>query len=195
MEPRPYVFSVQEFVKMHEIGIFPEESVRVELLAGAVCVMHAHDAPHEAAVLKLSEVLKALVKNHAIVSVQNRIQLHERSLPRPDFALLVPHAADHSEQYPSPSHCLLLIEVANASLAYDRHEKLQQYAKANIPEAWVVDTTEQAIEQYIQPRCGQYDQLKRHRLGDRMQATELPYVELDIEQVFPQSETSAKGEA
>ena len=88
-----------------------------------------------------------------------------RLRPRADFC-----AQDH----PHPGDVLLVIEVADTSLGYDRDEKMPRYAAANVAEAWLIDVAGQIVEQYWQPRNGKYLLKRLVERGDTIVAQSLP---------------------
>jgi len=111
---------------------------------------------HAAIVNRLDTLLRRYIGETAITSVQNPIQLHTYAEPQPDIAIL--HARDdyYASAHPRPDDVLVVIEVADTSVDYDRDVKLPQYADSCISEAWLVDINAQTVEQYSQPRNGTY---------------------------------------
>jgi Uma2 family endonuclease len=89
---------------------------------------------HVGIVIKLTQLLGALLGTTALVSVQNPIQLNQLGEPQPDIAVLRPRDDGYTTALPTLEDILLLIEVADSSLAYDREHKLPQYALAGIGE-------------------------------------------------------------
>jgi Uma2 family endonuclease len=82
------------------------------------------------------------VRGQALVSQQNPVQLNDRSLPQPDCAVLLPRADRYRTAHPRPHEVMLLIEVADSSLAYDRDVKRALYARNGIAELWIVNLVE-----------------------------------------------------
>ena len=80
-------------------------------------------------------------------------------MPEPDLAIL--RRRDYSEAHPTPEDTLLVIEVAETSLAYDRGKKAALYAEAGIPEYWVADTDGEAVEVNREPDGQRYRQSTR----------------------------------
>ena len=66
---------------------------------------------------------------------------------------------------PTPSDILLIIEVADSTIAYDREVKAPLYAAAGIPEMWLFDVNKKAIEGYSQPSANGYKQILRYDEG------------------------------
>lgn len=135
---RVYRLSVAEYHRMGEVGILGPE-LRTELIDGEIIEMPPIGHPHAGTVKLLSNRLKELVGTDAIVAVQDPVWLDGHSEPIPDIALLRPRADWYRTGHPGPNDVLLLIEVADTSLTYDREAKLPRYARAGIPEVWLVD--------------------------------------------------------
>src|ERR671938_544657 len=131
-------FSVDEYYRMGEAGILTEDD-RVELIEGEIIEMSPIGSRHAACVNRLNTLLGRHLRQTAIVSVQNPIRLDAYSEPEPDVALLRPRADYYESGHPTPADALLIVEVADTSADYDRIIKLPLYAKAGIPEAWLVD--------------------------------------------------------
>lgn len=135
---RVYRLSVAEYHRMGEVGILGPE-LRTELIDGEIIEMPPIGLPHAGTVKLLANRLKELVGTDAIVAVQDPVWLDDHSEPLPDIALLRPRADWYRNGHPGPDDILLLIEVADSSLTYDREVKLPRYARAGIPEVWLVD--------------------------------------------------------
>ena len=160
-------FTVYDFHRMGEAGIFSEDD-RVELLEGEIIERAPRGSRHAACVSRLNRILILQLGPTAIVSVQNPIRLNDRSEPQPDIALLKPRPDFYAEAHPKPDHILLVIEVADTSVDFDQGTKLPLYAKAGIPEVWIVALTQRSVEIYRQPDAQGYNSISR--LNDLEQA-------------------------
>jgi len=176
-------FSVEEYDRMIETGIFPEDD-RIELIDGEVVKMSPIGNSHAACVLRFTTFFSRLVGRLALVNVQNPIQLDDYSKPQPDIALLKPHKDFYAQSPPSPTDVLLLVEVADSSVAYDRGVKIPLYARAAIPEVWLVDLPREVIEVYAQPVAGVYQSFREARRGDRLTLASLPKLELRVDDLL-----------
>ncbi len=116
-------FTVHEYHRMGEAGILHEDD-RIELLDGELVEMAAIGTRHFSCVNRLNHLLVGRVGDDVIVSVQNPVRLNEYTEPQPDVALI--RARDYSESLPTPDDVLLLIEVSDTTLAYDRGLKLSR---------------------------------------------------------------------
>ena len=132
------LINVEEYHKMAEVGILGRQD-NVELINGEIIKMSPVGSRHAYTVNLLNELLVKASENTYMVSIQNPVQLHDFSEPEPDVAVLKPNPDKYKRHHPGPSDILLIIEVATSSLNYDMEVKKELYAKANIPEYWLVD--------------------------------------------------------
>ena len=137
--PTRYRFTVKEYHRMGEAGILPEDT-RIELIAGDIVVREPIGSYHAGTVNRLNRLWTSNLGERAVVQVQNPVELTEEdSEVQPDVTLLRPRADFYTRGHPTPADVLLLIEVADSSLARDRRVKMPLYARAGIREAWLVD--------------------------------------------------------
>ena len=177
------LFSVSDFYKMLDVGIFTEDD-RVELLDGEIITMSPIDAKHAAIVDRLVRVLIQYLDDRAIVRSQNPVQLNDYSEPLPDIAILKWDDDFYTDHHPLPADTLLMIEVANTSLAYDRKKKLPRYARAGIPEVWIVNIEKQVVEQYSSPTEDEYILRRNVKYGEIVKSKSVPKLELPTEVIF-----------
>ncbi|CAA9559761.1 MAG: COG1355, Predicted dioxygenase [uncultured Thermomicrobiales bacterium] len=171
-------FTVDEYHRMGEAGILGPYD-RVELIAGEIVTMSPIGGRHMGRVNTLSNLLVGLVGRDALVSTQKPIRLANDGEPQPDIALLRHDAS--KDAVPTPDDVILVIEVADSSLDYDRNVKLPLYAAAGIPEAWLVNLPGEMIERYSDPRDGIYRLIARARRGETLASTVLPALVLPID--------------
>ena len=150
VRPETRLFTVEEYYRMAEAGILGEDD-RVELIHGEIVKMNAIGSYHAACVDRLTALLSARVAGRAIVRVQSPVRLGELSQPEPDLALLRPRADYYREGHPGAAEVLLLIEVADTSLGYDRTTKASLYAETGVSETWIVDLEHAHVETLRHP--------------------------------------------
>ena len=143
-------FDVDDYHAMVRAGILMEGD-RVELIEGEIVEMHTIGSRHVACVNRLTRLLVTALADRGLVSIQNPVRLDRYSEPEPDVVVLWPRGDDYATGLPDPPATLLIIEVADTSLAYDRTVKLPLYAKAGVPEVWIVDLEARAVEAHGQP--------------------------------------------
>jgi Uma2 family endonuclease len=174
-------FTVHDYARMRESGILSEDD-RVELLDGEVYTMSPIGPLHVAIVNRLTKLLVRLSGDEAVVSVQNPIRLHDYSEPEPDFAVL--RVRDDDTTLATVVDVLLLIEVADSSLVYDREQKLPRYAEAGIGEVWIIDVEQQLIEQYTQPLQAKYTQVNIIMYGRSITSAMFPAITLTTDRIL-----------
>lgn len=152
---RPHRFTVDEYQRMGDTGIFQEDD-RVELIDGEIVEMSPIGSPHSGANIRLHTRLAQAVGAQAIVSSQNPIVLDTYSQPQPDIALLRPREDFYSSSHPTPADVLLLVEIAESSLRYDGEIKLPLYARHRIPAVWLVDVRNRQLVLFAEPSTEGY---------------------------------------
>ena len=148
-------FTVDEYHRMGEAGILREDD-RVELIEGEILEMAAIGGRHAACVNDLAEWFITRLAGRAIVSIQNPVRLPPSSEPEPDLMLLRARADRYREALPGPEDVLLIAEVADTTLHYDRGTKLPLYAAAGIAEVWLVDLERRRVLVYRRPADDMY---------------------------------------
>jgi Uma2 family endonuclease len=177
------LFTVAEYARMLTAGILSEDD-RVELIDGEVRVMSPIGPLHAALVDRLTRTLVLLCATAAIVRVHSAIQLNDYTEPQPDLAVLQPRDDFYATAHPLAAEVLLVIEVADTSIDYDRDEKLPRYAMSGIPEAWLIDLNQQVVEQYTQPRNGKYRNKLTLERGDTLMAQSVSDLRLSVDSLF-----------
>lgn len=176
-----YQFTVSDYERMAAVGILSEDD-RVELIAGEIVRMSPVGNRHVGCVNALTDLLAGVVRQEALISVQNPIHLSDTSQPLPDIALVRRDTCTH--RVPVASDVLLVIEVADSSREYDRTTKLPRYTTAGIPEAWLVDLGNETIERYTEPRDGLYRFAAFAMRGDSLASTVLPPLIIPVDSVL-----------
>ena len=143
-------YTVEDYYRMGEVGILAPDA-RVELIDGEVIEMPPIGAPGACVVADLQNALIAAVRGQALVRVQNPVHLGRHDEPQPDIALVTPPASKYRKRHPVPADILLLIEVADSSLRYDRDVKIRLYAQAGIAQAWLVDVNARTLRRFRGP--------------------------------------------
>jgi Uma2 family endonuclease len=176
-------FTVGEYRRMGEAGIFSEDD-RVELIAGEIVVMSPIGKRHAATVDVLGEIVRERLGRSVIVRVQNPIQLDDFSEPQPDIAVLKRREDFYRSAHPRPEDILLVIEVSETTLEYDRKVKVPLYARAGIPETWVVNLPEERSEAYADPSDGAYRTVNAYVRGDELQSRSRAALRLPVAEVL-----------
>jgi len=182
--PRHRRFSVDEYEQMGRVGIL-RENERVELLGGEIFEMAAMGSRHAARLRFLDHWFGSRLAGRAITSLQSPVRLSDGSEPEPDLALLQPRADDYEEAHPGPDNVLLLIEVADTSLAYDLQLKLPRYAEAGITEVWIVDLVANRVLGHRDPSPTGYLTTVTLARGDKLTPAAFPELVLAVTELLP----------
>ena len=158
MENKPTerrIITVEEYHRMAELGILSPDS-RVELIEGEIIEMAPIGISHNCAVDRLNERLVEAVARTANVRVQGSFRLSNITEPQPDLILLKRRDDFYAEKFAAGEDTLLVIEVSDTTLRYDRNVKVPLYAKYGIPEVWIVDLENSRLHSFRSLAEGKY---------------------------------------
>ena len=137
-----------EYERLVDLAVFPPDD-RVELLGGPLFVAEPQGSPHAVTVGLVEDALRAAFGSGWVVRVQMPVALDDESEPEPDVAVCAGSRRDHLGGH--PSRPVLLVEVADTTLAFDREHKGSLYARARVPDYWVVNVVDGVLEVYRDP--------------------------------------------
>jgi Uma2 family endonuclease len=183
VEVRRRRFTVEEYYRMAEVGILTDRD-RVELIEGEIVEMSPIGLRHALCVAELNSRLVRGVGDRAASWTPNPIRLFPDSEPEPDIVLIRGPLSRYS-QHPGPADVLLLIEVADTSYRFDRDVKLPLYARAGVPEVWIVDLTRDVVEVFRQPSASSYASTQRIERGGTVAPVAFPDVGLAVTEILP----------
>ncbi len=166
-QPHVMQFTVEQFQLMYERGVFVD-SDRYELINGEIIAMSPIGLKHAVYVGRFSKKLESKLSQQVIIWVQNPIDLGNKSQPQPDIVVLKYRDDFYEEALPTPADILLIIEVADSSLDYDRDVKSKLYGVAGIPQMWLFDVNTKTIMGFSQPSELGYKQTCLYTQGDRL---------------------------
>lgn len=153
--PRRHRITVEHYYRMAEAGLFaPDE--RVELVDGEIVDMPPIGSRHAATAAQLADLLTAAVGNHAMVRTQWPVRLSDDTEVQPDLSVVRAREDYYRTRHPVAADVLLLVEVSDSTLRYDREVKVSLYARCGIPEVWIVDLHGEQIHFYLTPAEGRY---------------------------------------
>jgi Uma2 family endonuclease len=178
--------SLAQYDRMIEAGVFDQtQRQRIELIRGEIREMNPIGSEHEVVVDRLTEwSFENLPKGRVWVRVQNSIGIPLlESAPEPDLAWVA--RRDYSRARPTAADVLLVVEVAETSLAYDCGEKAELYAEAGIAEYWVVNVPDRSVEVRREPRAGRYTSLQTLRGDGEVRPLAMPELVLRPAILFP----------
>ncbi|MEG3833014.1 MULTISPECIES: Uma2 family endonuclease [unclassified Microcoleus] len=182
-------FSIAEYHRLGELGFFaPDE--RVELIRGEIIKMAAKGTFHSVCNSLLLKKLYPLLEERAIVRGQEPIILSADSEPEPDVVIARNRSDNYLSSHPEPADILLVIEVSDSTLKYDRRTKLSLYAESEISDYWIFNLVDIQLEMHSEPyqkQRGGFDyRVKRVVLPNEVVVIPgFPDLSLDLSAVFP----------
>lgn len=178
-----FKFTTQQYQLMHEAGFF-DDGDRLELIDGEIKIMSPIGRKHATCVARLTDLFVNRLFRKAIIWPQNSIRLKDNSEPQPDLAILKFRDDFYEAGLPTPEDILLIIEVADSSIDYDRDVKSPLYSTAGIPEMWLFDVNQKIIEAYSQPSRFGYKQIHRYNEGDTLSILAFPDIMFNWNELF-----------
>lgn len=179
---RHHRFTVDDFHRMAETGILSPED-RVELIDGEIVEMTPMGPRHAARTRAIHRDLERLLGNEALVSIQLPISLGSEE-PYPDVSVARWREDLYEHAHPTPEDVLLLVEVSDSTVLYDRNVKSAAYARAGIPELWVVDLPHDVVVVFTSPQSGRYAETRDYRRGQSFVSPALGGREVRVEDVL-----------
>ncbi len=181
--PHRYRLTVAIYHQLTKIGVFNEDS-RLELIEGDLIAMPPIGERHASQTRRLNQLFSRQAGDAAIVDMQNPVALNAYSEPQPDIVLLKPCADFYERSHPGPSDILLIIEVSDSTLRYDRETKIPLYAQAGIAEVWILDILHQRLEIYRYPSPDGYREVRYPALQEVITPTLLPNLAIRVRDVL-----------
>ena len=167
-----------EYERMVELGLFQDE--RIELLAGVLVEMSPQGVLHAHAVRCLTELFILALRRRATIGSQLPFALDDESEPEPDIVLSP--RADYRREH--PSRALLLVEVAESSLRKDRRIKGRLYARAEVPEYWVVNLVDEVVEVHRDPDASRYRSVTQVSRGESLAPLAFPDIVIQVDDLL-----------
>jgi len=178
------LFTADEYQRMGRAGILRAED-RVELIYGEIIRMSPISNPHNAAVDRANRAFVLAAGDKAIVRVQGSVRLDFQSEPQPDIVLLKPRDDFYAEDGAGPSDILLIVEMADTSLRYDRKMKAKFYADMGIHEYWVADLNGGLLFAHSEPQEKFYRLVQQFRKGETVSPELLPECRIAVDNLLP----------
>jgi Uma2 family endonuclease len=182
-------WTVRDYFRMAEAGLF--EGRRVELINGEIFEVPAQAIPHRASVTKVSQLLLAVFPppGHWVV-IQGTLPLSRHDAPDPDFYVVDAPVGTPDDQLPIP---FLVIEISDATYRKDAGPKLRAYARAGVPDYWIVNLAARRVEVSRRPenltpgrRSGwRYAEITHHDAGESVAPLLRPQVSFEVAAMLP----------
>ncbi|MGH2773000.1 MAG: Uma2 family endonuclease [Actinomycetota bacterium] len=179
VRPESYRFTIDDYYRMGEAGIFAEDD-RVELLLGQIISMNPIGSRHAGIVNRLSALFFEGSRGRYLVSTQNPIRLSEVSEPQPDLALLKLRHDYYAGGHPGPGDVFLVVEISETSSASDRDIKIPLYGSSGIKEVWLVDLAAGGLTVFRNPSPAGYSEVGHHRPGNFVAPSAFPDIKIGL---------------
>jgi len=180
---RRHRFTVADFYRMGEVGLLAPD-VRIELIDGELFEMPPIGPGHAGCVEEFVDILRARLPNTVLVRSQNPLSLGLRTEPEPDLAVVARSTDFYRRRHPAAHDVLLVIEVSDTTLVYDRDVKGPLYARAGIPEYWIVNLVDAQVIVHREPKDGLYATVTTHAAGDALQPLAFPDVTVAVADIL-----------
>ncbi len=177
------LFTPEQYQLMYKSGVFAQ-SDRLELINGEITQMSPIGRKHVACIIRLTKLMEKKLGDRTMISAQNSILLPDNSQPQPDLAILKYRDDFYENGLPTPEDILLIIEVADSSIDYDRDVKAPLYAAAGIPEMWLFDVNQKLITGYSHPSPSGYKRIQHYEAGDALSMTAFADVTFKWDELF-----------
>ena len=176
-------FTVEEYYRMTEVGLLSSDE-RVELVDGILYRMSPEGTRHAVAIDVVAEQLRLPLQSRHHVRSQHPMAVSDDTEPQPDIAVV--EASDPRAYLAGhPATALLVVEVAESSLAKDVSLKPRTYARAGVPEYWVLSLVDNTLVVFRDPFESWYRARLTLRRGDRIRLVAVADVEIEVSALFP----------
>ncbi len=185
MMPQPVAlrFKVDDYYKMIELGILKDYE-KAEIIEGELIKKITIGDRHAACVEKLNEILRDKLGKSVSLRNQQPVKFDDYNEPEPDLAILKRREDFYVRAKPTAKDILVLIEVSDSTLKYDRDVKLALYAKAEISEVWIVNLVNDIIEIHQKPNVGIYQLAKIFKRGETVASEALPDLSIAADEIL-----------
>lgn len=172
----------REYERMGEAGVFHPEA-KTELIDGEIVEMSPQGSHHFTAIRKVEEVLRDVFRIGYDVRVQGPLGLSDLDEPEPDVAVVTGHFTDYAKAHPTKA--VLVVEISNSTLVFDRGPKLALYARAGVPEYWIVNLVDRCVEVYREPVGEVYRSKRTSGPEEQISPAGRPEAAISVETLLP----------
>jgi len=177
--------TVEDLYRAYE-QLEPGSTTRMELINGEIIIMMPPGAPHSGFTGKASRQLSRMIPDTFFVRCQLPIKVSRHSMPQPDVAVVEARKDDCSLSHPNPDEVLLIVEISDSSLEDDLNRKRLLYAKAGIPEYWVVDVSTRQLHVFSKPWEEDYTEHKCLSAEDGLSCQAIGLAEMKVSDLYPE---------
>ncbi len=190
LEPQPLRWTTEEFQRMGDSGVF--EGRHVELIEGVIVGLMTMGPPHVVGVMKAARQAERAFGDGFVVRSQMPLNVSGTTDPEPDIAVVPGEIEDYVRQHPTTA--LLVVEVSDTTLAYDRGKKASLYARAGISDYWLSNLIEDCVEVHRQPKKQKdapfghiYEDVRIYRRGETIAPLAKPDAQVPVDELLPRS--------
>ena len=187
-EPARKLWTRDEYYRLADQGWFQDE--RTELIGGEITVVSPQSPIHYSSILRIVSRLEAVFDQGYTVRPQGPLTLGEHSEPEPDISVVRGTPEEFGDDH--PRHAVLIVEVSNKTLAFDRGQKMSLYASAGCPEYWIANLVDHVLEVYrmpepddSQPFGAKYRDVRHLKPGETVAAVEKPEQAIPVAELLP----------
>ena len=171
-------FKIQDIAKLEEIGILSPEK-KFELINGEIIMMAPIGFKHAKVLERLQKTFYKILPDNYILWIQNPVKKDDENLLYPDLAIY-PEDIYKKEELPLITDAILIVEISDTTLEYDKNVKLPIYAKANAKEVWIVNLKENLLEKYTNPSDGIFTDIHIFKKDDEINIFNSGFKLIDI---------------
>jgi Uma2 family endonuclease len=164
-ERRRWRWSRDAFLRLAELGVFAADE-KVELIEGDIVPMAPPNPPHSGAINPVGKLLESAFGSGFHMRTEQPLVLGEDTQPQPDVVICVGEAADYRRRFPTAEDVRLVVEVSDTTLAEDRAVKGPLYARAGIPEYWILNLRDACLEVFREPDGARYRAQRLYTAGE-----------------------------
>lgn len=181
--PKRKIFTVDDYHKMIDAGVFVGNS-DFELIEGEIVKKMTQGDFHIACINLLTRIFSRILEDNVILSVQNAVVISNISEPEPDVSLLRFREDFYASGKATAEDVLLLIEVSDSTLKYDRDFKIPLYAEAGVVEVWLINLPRQILEVYTQAEKGKYKIVGKYTKQQTVSPKLLPELKIRVSDIL-----------
>lgn len=178
------LFNVRDYYKMADAGIL-RHGDRVELIRGEIIEMSPINPRHNGTIHRANQALGRIVGSRAIVGVQGAVRLDDFDEPQPDLYILRAQDDFYTARHAGPDDILLIIEISDSSLEYDKTVKMPLYAEKGVPEYWISDLQNDCIIAFFDAYGSSYRTVRQFHRGEELTPRLLPDCSIPADALLP----------
>lgn len=178
--PKPHRLSAEIYDRMIANGILTEND-NVELLNGAIIEKMPKGPRHTSTTRFITKFFYRNLGEDVVIQAQDPIRLDDFSEPEPDIVLARPEENDYTTRHPTPEDILLIIEISDTTLYFDRHEKAAAYSRNGIEQYLIVNLENNTVEDYRKPDDDGYQSKQTYEIGEKISLLAFPELEMTVE--------------